>query len=86
MPFPYEALGVADEENPSGGQGLGKLPELEVVAVAQNQAPGHRIPHGADADLQGAAVGDLIRVRNTDSGIIVQGTVMQDGTIQVVAK
>ena len=38
------------------------------------------------APLENAAVGDLIRVRNTDSGIIVQGTVMQDGTIQVVAK
>ncbi|MDQ0319154.1 flagella basal body P-ring formation protein FlgA [Pararhizobium capsulatum DSM 1112] len=38
------------------------------------------------APLENAAIGDLIRVRNTDSGIIVQGTVMQDGTIQVVAK
>lgn len=36
--------------------------------------------------LQDAAVGDLIRVRNTDSGVIVSGTVMADGTIQVVAK
>jgi flagella basal body P-ring formation protein FlgA len=38
------------------------------------------------APLENAAIGDLIRVRNTDSGVIVQGTVMQDGTIQVVAK
>ena len=38
------------------------------------------------APLQNAAVGDLIRVRNTDSGIIVSGTVMEDGTIHVVAK
>ncbi|OLP58188.1 flagella basal body P-ring formation protein FlgA [Xaviernesmea oryzae] len=36
--------------------------------------------------LENAAVGDLIRVRNTDSGIIVSGTVMADGTVQVVAK
>lgn len=36
--------------------------------------------------LQDAAIGDLIRVRNTDSGVIVSGTVMADGTIQVVAK
>ncbi len=36
--------------------------------------------------LEDAAVGDVIRVRNTDSGIIVNGTVMADGTIQVVAK
>ena len=38
------------------------------------------------APLENAAVGDLIRVRNTDSGIIVSGTVMEDGTIHVVAK
>ena len=36
--------------------------------------------------LENAAVGDLIRVRNTDSGVIVSGTVMKDGTIHVVAK
>ena len=38
------------------------------------------------APLESAAVGDLIRVRNTDSGIIVSGTVMDDGTVHVVAK
>ncbi|WP_438750186.1 flagellar basal body P-ring formation chaperone FlgA [Pararhizobium sp. O133] len=38
------------------------------------------------APLENAAVGDLIRVRNTDSGVIVSGTVMEDGTIHVVAK
>ncbi|OQP83545.1 flagella basal body P-ring formation protein FlgA [Rhizobium rhizosphaerae] len=36
--------------------------------------------------LESAAIGDLIRVRNTDSGIVVSGTVMADGTVQVVAK
>ena len=36
--------------------------------------------------LQDAAVGELIRVRNKDSGIIVSGTVMADGTVHVVAK
>jgi flagella basal body P-ring formation protein FlgA len=36
--------------------------------------------------LEDAAVGDVIRVRNTDSGTIVNGTVMADGTIQVMAK
>lgn len=38
------------------------------------------------APLENAAVGDLIRVRNTESGVIVSGTVMQDGTVHVVAK
>jgi flagella basal body P-ring formation protein FlgA len=36
--------------------------------------------------LQDASVGDVIRVRNTDSGIIVSGTVMADGTVQVMAR
>lgn len=36
--------------------------------------------------LEDALVGDVIRVRNTDSGMIVNGTVMADGTIQVMAK
>ncbi|MCA1489373.1 flagellar basal body P-ring formation chaperone FlgA [Sinorhizobium alkalisoli] len=36
--------------------------------------------------LQDAAVGDLIRARNVDTGVIVSGTVMADGTIHVVAK
>ncbi|OAP41065.1 flagellar biosynthesis protein FlgA [Sinorhizobium glycinis] len=36
--------------------------------------------------LQDASVGELIRARNIDSGVIVSGTVMGDGTIHVVAK
>lgn len=40
----------------------------------------------AGTPMQDAAVGDLIRVRNIDSGVIVSGTVMNDGSVQVVAK
>ena len=36
--------------------------------------------------LENAAVGDVTRVRNTDSGVTVSGTVMADGTVQVMAK
>ncbi|HVK91508.1 MAG TPA: flagellar basal body P-ring formation chaperone FlgA [Mycoplana sp.] len=36
--------------------------------------------------LDDAAVGDLIKVRNMDSGVIVSGTVMGDHTVHVVAK
>lgn len=36
--------------------------------------------------LQNGAIGDLIRVRNTDSGLIISGTVMNDGSIQVTRK
>ncbi|MDS7596162.1 flagellar basal body P-ring formation chaperone FlgA [Agrobacterium tumefaciens] len=32
------------------------------------------------------SMGDVVRVRNIDSGVIVNGTVMKDGTIQVMAK
>ncbi len=40
----------------------------------------------AGSPLEDAAVGDLIRARNVDTGVIVSGTVMADGTIHVVAK
>ena len=40
----------------------------------------------AGTPLQDAAVGELIKVRNKDSGVIVSGTVMGDGTVHVVAK
>ena len=36
--------------------------------------------------LTDAAVGDVIKVRNLDSGVIVTGTVLADGTVQVMAK
>ncbi|RUY13900.1 flagella basal body P-ring formation protein FlgA, partial [Mesorhizobium sp. M7A.F.Ca.CA.001.13.2.1] len=35
--------------------------------------------------LQPGAAGDLVKVRNIDSGEILSGTVMADGTIQVSA-
>ncbi len=40
----------------------------------------------AGAPLDNAAIGDLIRVRNVDSGVTVSGTVMADGSVQVMAK
>ncbi|MGF0537385.1 flagellar basal body P-ring formation chaperone FlgA [Agrobacterium sp. ES01] len=40
----------------------------------------------AGSPLQDALIGDVIKVRNLDSGIIVSGTVMADGTVQVMAK
>jgi len=36
--------------------------------------------------LQNAAIGDFIRVRNIESGVIISGTVMQNGSVQVAAK
>lgn len=40
----------------------------------------------AGSPLQDASIGDVIKVRNLDSGVIVSGTVMADGTVQVMAK
>lgn len=36
--------------------------------------------------LEDASVGDLIKIRNMDSGVIVSGTVMGDHSVHVVAK
>ncbi|MDX0589573.1 flagellar basal body P-ring formation protein FlgA [Sinorhizobium medicae] len=40
----------------------------------------------AGSPLQDGAIGELIHVRNIDTGVIVSGTVMADSTIHVVAK
>jgi flagella basal body P-ring formation protein FlgA len=40
----------------------------------------------AGTPLDDGAVGDAVRARNLDSGIIVNGTVLENGTIRVVAK
>ncbi len=40
----------------------------------------------AGTPLDDGSVGDVVRARNMDSGIIVSGTVLENGTIRVVAK
>jgi flagella basal body P-ring formation protein FlgA len=40
----------------------------------------------AGTPLENAAIGDFIRVRNIESGVIIAGTVMADGTIRVAPK
>ena len=47
---------------------------------------GALVLRAAGTPLQDASVGELIKVRNKDSGVIVSGTVMADGTVHVVAK
>ncbi|TGQ49824.1 flagellar basal body P-ring formation protein FlgA, partial [Mesorhizobium sp. M1C.F.Ca.ET.212.01.1.1] len=39
----------------------------------------------AGVTLEPGAAGDQIKIRNTDSGKIISGTVMTDGTIKVGA-
>ncbi|OHV83517.1 flagellar basal body P-ring formation chaperone FlgA [Rhizobium sp. LCM 4573] len=55
-------------------------------AVRLTFAIGNLAISAGGSPLEDGAVGDVIRVRNTDSGITVSGTVMADGTIQVMAK
>lgn len=47
---------------------------------------GSLVLRASGTPLQDAAVGEMVRVRNKDSGVIVSGTVMGDGTVHVVAK
>ena len=47
---------------------------------------GSLVIRASGTPLQDGAAGELIRIRNKDSGVIVSGTVMADGTVHVVAK
>ena len=40
----------------------------------------------AGTPLQNAAIGDFIRVRNIESGVVISGTVMDDGSVRVATK
>ena len=56
------------------------------AAVRLTFAIGGMLISASGTPLDNAAVGDVIRVRNLDSGVTVSGTVMGDGTVQVMAK
>lgn len=47
---------------------------------------GSLVIRAAGTPLEDAAIGELIKVRNKDSGVIVSGTVMADGSVHVVVK
>jgi flagella basal body P-ring formation protein FlgA len=49
-------------------------------------AIGNMLISASGTPLTDATVGEVVKVRNIDSGSIVSGTVMADGTIQVMAK
>ncbi|MDI6836290.1 flagellar basal body P-ring formation chaperone FlgA [Ciceribacter thiooxidans] len=49
-------------------------------------ALGNMVISASGTPLTDAGIGDVIKVRNIDSGAIVSGTVMADGTVQVMAK
>ncbi len=71
----------------------GRLIPLSFVRDAYMVEPGKPVNviyvHGAltisvtGVPLQPGSVGDLIRVRNVDSGAVLLGTVMSDGTVRV---
>ena len=49
-------------------------------------AIGNMLISASGTPLTDASVGEVVKVRNIDSGSIVSGTVMADGTVQVMAK
>lgn len=56
------------------------------ASVRLTFAIGNMLISASGTPLTDASVGELIKVRNIDSGSIVSGTVMADGTVQVMAK
>jgi flagellar basal body P-ring formation protein FlgA len=56
------------------------------ASVRLTFAIGNMLISASGTPLTDASVGELIKVRNLDSGSIVSGTVMADGTVQVMAK
>ncbi|MBP1853119.1 flagellar basal body P-ring formation chaperone FlgA [Rhizobium halophytocola] len=47
---------------------------------------GNMVISAAGMPLQDAQIGDLIKVRNLDSGVIVSGTVLPNGSVQVLTR
>ncbi|WP_377298437.1 flagellar basal body P-ring formation chaperone FlgA [Rhizobium sp. SGZ-381] len=56
------------------------------ASVRLTFAVGNMMISASGTPLENAAVGDVIHVRNLDSGVTVSGTVMGDGSVQVMAK
>jgi flagellar basal body P-ring formation protein FlgA len=56
------------------------------ASVRLTFAVGNMVISASGTPLENASVGDVIRVRNLDSGVTVSGTVMGDGSVQVMAK
>jgi flagellar basal body P-ring formation protein FlgA len=56
------------------------------ASVRLTFAFGNMMISASGTPLENASVGDVIRVRNLDSGVTVSGTVMGDGSVQVMAK
>lgn len=56
------------------------------TSVRLTFAIGNMLISASGTPLTDASVGEVVKVRNIDSGSIVSGTVMADGTVQVMAK
>lgn len=73
--LPGEAIGLSDVGNP---RLVASGAEVALYYIEE----GLTIATMASA-LQDGSVGDVIRVRNSDSGVIVSGTVQPDGSVRV---
>lgn len=54
--------------------------------VRMTFSQGTMVISATGSPLENASIGDVIRIRNLDSGLTVSGTVMADGSVQVMAK
>lgn len=56
------------------------------VNVRLTFSSAHMVIAARGAPMQDAMTGDLIKVRNLDTGVTVSGTVMADGSVEVVGR
>ena len=72
---------------PGQGFPLGSLREADVVRAGKTvtlvyQSDGLRIT-GSGLAMQAGATGDVVNVQNSDSNVVVRGTVLADGTVSL---
>lgn len=89
---PNQVLGLVSRSTLLPGRTIPISALREPFAMTRGQTVrltfniGNLVISAAGSPLTDAVVGEVIKARNLDSGVIVSGTVMADGTIHVVAK
>jgi flagellar basal body P-ring formation protein FlgA len=87
-----EVVGMVAKRTLLPGRTIPPSALREAFAVTRGQpvritfAIGTMIISAQGTPLDNAAVGDIIKVRNTDSGVTVSGTVMADKTVRVTSQ
>ena len=66
--------------------------DLDVVGLVSDPSVGEKLAGpvmviaARGAPMDDAMTGEVIKVRNLDTGVMVNGTVMADGSVEVVQK